>query len=174
MKEQQLQDKMDEYYNRGIQHGIRMMKDKMLLACKKGTPIEIDGRVYYIRSDLDNLKEIMEKGVQKLRALISNNFGRRKNDPEKDRKALVTYVELKGNTHGGDRKSRVHNGPLNLDQIATELHMSKTNLKRALSIERNLTEPMKKLLDEGIISKTVAADLISSKLFSILNDTLER
>lgn len=53
MKEQQLQDKLDEYYNRGIQHGIRMMKDKMLLACRKGTPIEIDGRVYYIRSDLD-------------------------------------------------------------------------------------------------------------------------
>ena len=58
MKEQQLQDKLDEYYNRGIQHGIRMMKDKMLLACRKGTPIEIDGRVYYIRSDLDNLKEM--------------------------------------------------------------------------------------------------------------------
>ena len=49
--------------NRGIQHGIRMMKDKMLLACRKGTPIEIDGRVYYIRSDLDNLKEIMEREV---------------------------------------------------------------------------------------------------------------
>lgn len=31
MKEQQLQDKLDEYYNRGIQHGIRMMKDKMLM-----------------------------------------------------------------------------------------------------------------------------------------------
>lgn len=64
MMEQQLQDKLDEYYNRGIQQGIRMVKDKMLLACKKGTLIEIDGRVYYIRSDLDNLKEIMEKGVK--------------------------------------------------------------------------------------------------------------
>ena len=36
----------------------------------------------------------------KLRALISNNFGRRKNNPEKDRNALVTYVELKGYKHG--------------------------------------------------------------------------
>lgn len=36
----------------------------------------------------------------KLRALISNNFGRRKNDPVKDRKALATYVELKGYKHG--------------------------------------------------------------------------
>lgn len=93
---------------------------------------------------------------------------------------MVTYVELNGYKHGEIGKNhlqKVHNGlseKLSLDQIAAELHMSKTNLKRALSIERNLTEPMKKLLDDGIISKTVAADLISSKLFSILNDTLER
>ncbi len=36
----------------------------------------------------------------KLRALISNNFGRRKNDPAKDRKALDTYVKLKRYKHG--------------------------------------------------------------------------
>ena len=40
--------------------------------------------------------------------------------------------------------------------------MSKANLTRALSIERNLTEPMKKLLDDGVISKTVASDVIAS------------
>ena len=51
------------YDGAAVQQGIRMVKDKMLLACKKGTPIEIDGRVYYIRSDLDNLKEIMEKDL---------------------------------------------------------------------------------------------------------------
>ena len=91
---------------------------------------------------------------------------------------MVTYVELNGYKHGEIGKNhlqKAHNGlseKLSLDQIAAELHMSKTNLKRALSIERNLTEPMKKLLDDGIISKTIASDLISSKLFSILNDTL--
>lgn len=36
----------------------------------------------------------------KLRALISNNFGRRKNDPAKDRKALETYVTLRGYKQG--------------------------------------------------------------------------
>ncbi len=92
---------------------------------------------------------------------------------------MVTYVELNGYKNGeigNGRKKDSHseNAKLTLDQIAKELKMSKANLTRALSIERNLTEPMKKLLDEGIISKTVAADLISSKLFSILNDTLER
>jgi len=32
-----------------------------------------------------------------------------------------------------------------LDEIAKELNMSKANLTRALSIERNLTEPMKQV-----------------------------
>lgn len=45
--------------------------------------------------------------------LVSNNFGRRKNDPAKDRKALANYVELKGYVHGGNRKSRDQFGLLN-------------------------------------------------------------
>ena len=51
---------------------------------------------------------------------------------------------------------------LSLEEIANQLGTSKTNLKRALSIERNLTEPMKQLLDDGVISKTVASDVIAS------------
>lgn len=51
---------------------------------------------------------------------------------------------------------------LTLDEIAKELNMSKTNLKRALQIERNLTDSMKELLDSGEISKTLAADTIAS------------
>lgn len=43
---------------------------------------------------------------------------------------------------------------LSLDEIASQLGTSKTNQKRALSIERNLTESMKQLLDDGVISKT--------------------
>ena len=110
------------------------------------------------------IDEDLQDENAKLRALISNNFGRRKNDPEKDRKALVTYVELNGYKQH-DNQWTCHNGTttkISLDQIAAELSMSKRNLQRALSIERNLTEPMKKLLDEGIISKTIASDLISS------------
>ena len=49
-----------------------------------------------------------------------------------------------------------------LDEIAHQLGTSKTSLKRALSIERNLTDSMKELLDTGIISKTLAADTIAS------------
>ena len=101
----------------------------------------------------------------KLRALISNNFGRRKNDPAKDRKALATYVELKGYKHGemgNGRKKTCQNGTSTLDEIAKELNMSKRNLQRALRIERNLTDSMKELLDTGEITKTFASDTIAS------------
>ena len=101
----------------------------------------------------------------KLRALISNNFGRRKNDPIKDRKALATYVELKGYKNGemgNGRKKLCQNGTATLDEIAKELNISKRNLQRALRIERNLTDSMKELLDTGEITKTFASDTIAS------------
>jgi hypothetical protein len=56
--------------------------------------------------------------------------------------------------------------------------MSKTNLKRALRIERNLTDSMKELLWCGEITKTFASDTIASlseeeqiELISSLNTT---
>lgn len=56
----------------------------------------------------------------------------------------------------GDRQAQCQVGTLlSLDEIASQLGTSKTNLTRALSIERNLTESMKQLLDDGVISKTV-------------------
>lgn len=79
--------------------------------------------------------------------MISNNFGRRKNNPEKDRKALAIYVELRGYKQGRPEKKSSMDS-LTLEEIAKELNMSKTNLKRALSIERNLTDSMKELLDK--------------------------
>ena len=95
--------------------------------------------------------------------MILNNFGRRKNNPAKDRKALATYVELKGYKHGeigNGRKKKGHYGLSSLDEIAKELNMSTTNLKRALRIERYLTDSMKELLDTGEITKTFASDTI--------------
>ena len=112
---------------------------------------------------------VMKSDVEnsKLRALISNNFGRRKNDPSKDRKALATYVELNGYKNGelgnGRKKdSHYENPKLSLDEIAKQLSISKANLTRALSLERNLTDSMKELLDDGVISKTLASDVITS------------
>ena len=109
-----------------------------------------------------NLAEDLQDEDSKLRALISNNFGRRKNDPSKDRKALETYVSVRGYKQGRSEKEKKTNmDSLTLDEIAKELNMSKTNLKCALRIERNLTDSMKELLDSGEISKTLAADTIA-------------
>ena len=84
---------------------------------------------------------------------------REKNDDAKQRKVAVEYVKLCGYKQGkiGGGHQRVHNGlseRLTLDEIASQLGTSKRNLQRALTIERNLTESMKQLLDDGVISKT--------------------
>lgn len=76
-------------------------------------------------------------------------------------KAIEEYVRLCGYGQGRPEKESKMN-LLSLEEIAKQLGTSKTNLKRALSIERNLTDSMKKLLDTGVITKTLAADVVSS------------
>lgn len=71
-------------------------------------------------------------------------MSRRKNDPSKDRKALETYVTLRGYKQH-DNQWTCQNGTttkLTLDEIAKELNTSKRNLQRALRIERNLTDKL--------------------------------
>ena len=64
-------------------------------------------------------------------------------------------MKLCGYKNGGDRKAQCQVGTLlSLDEIASQLGTSKRNLQRALTIERNLAESMKQLLDDGVISKT--------------------
>ncbi len=101
---------------------------------------------------------------KKLKVLLAANFGRNKNNESKQRKVAVEYVKLCGYKNGGDRKSDSHSGnvKLSLEEIAKQLGTSKTNLTRALSIERNLTDSMKELLDTGVITKTLASDTIAS------------
>lgn len=69
-------------------------------------------------------------------------------DETKQRKVAVEYVKLCGYKQGRPQKES-NMDCLSLDEIASQLGTSKTNLKRALSIERNLTESMKQLLDDG-------------------------
>ena len=67
-----------------------------------------------------------------------------KNDETKQRKVAVEYVRLCGYKPNEDRKAECQNGTcLSLDQIAEQFGTSKRDLQRAISIERNLTEPMK-------------------------------
>ncbi len=96
--------------------------------------------------------------------MIAANFGRTKNNESKQRKAIAEYVELCGYKNGGDRKSECQNDTLklSLDEIASQLGISRKTLNRALSIERNLTDSMKELLDTGAITKTLASDVIAT------------
>lgn len=104
---------------------------------------------------------------KKLKVLLAANFQRPQNDEAKQRKIAVEYVRLcgyKNGEMGNGREKECQNGTpkMTLDEIASQLGTSKRNLQRALSIERNLTESMKELLDTGVISKTLASDLIAS------------
>ena len=72
------------------------------------------------------------------------------------------YVRLCGYKHGEIGRNHFQkdqNGlseKSTLAEIAKELNMSVSNLKRALRIERNLTDSMKEILDKGKITKTFA------------------
>ena len=58
MTERELKIMLDQAKRRGIEKGIRLMQERMLLACKNGTPISINGRAYFIKSDMQNLHDI--------------------------------------------------------------------------------------------------------------------
>lgn len=59
IEESQLQQLLEAEYKKGVQHGAKIMQQRMLLACENGTPIDIDGRVYFVHSDLQNLRHII-------------------------------------------------------------------------------------------------------------------
>ncbi len=96
----------------------------------------------------------MQKYVGGFNILISEKYGRNKNNDSKQRKIAIEYVRLCGYKNGeigNGRKKECQNGmaKLTLDEIASQLGTSKRDLQRALSIERNLTDSMKELLDTG-------------------------
>lgn len=56
----QMQQALNYQYNKGVLDGIKIMKQRTLLACENGTPIEIGGRAFFVRGDLQNLRDIMD------------------------------------------------------------------------------------------------------------------
>ena len=51
---------MEEQYNKGIAVGIELMMEKLRMAAENGTPIGIDGRAWWLKSDMENLRDIFE------------------------------------------------------------------------------------------------------------------
>lgn len=103
------------------------------------------------------IREDLEDEDDKLRKLLASNFGRMKNDPKKQRKVAVQYVELVG-LRDGEKLSDNHKA-LTQSEIAKQLGVSVPTLNEMLAIERKLTPEIKELLDNGIITKTSASKI---------------
>lgn len=58
MMEYVLAQLLRQVYLKGIQDGKVQEQQKILSACENGNPIEIDGRAFFIKSDLQNLIDI--------------------------------------------------------------------------------------------------------------------
>ena len=52
-------------YKKGFAEGVRLMEQRMLLAAENGTPIDVDGRAYFVQDDIDHLKKIFAEIEQK-------------------------------------------------------------------------------------------------------------
>lgn len=58
MTEGKLKVMLNHAEKRGIKKGIKIMQQKMLLSCENGNPINIDGRAFFVKSDIQNLHDI--------------------------------------------------------------------------------------------------------------------
>lgn len=102
---------------------------------------------------LQNYK-MMAEMIPELEDLMDTGIVIKTTALAKQRKVAVEYVRLCGYSPNGDRSTECQLGTrITLDEIATQLGTTKRSLQRALSIERNLTDSMKELLDTGIVTK---------------------
>lgn len=59
IEEKDLEKLLERKYQEGVCVGVKLMKQRMVLACENGNPIEIEGRAYFVKSDIDNLRDII-------------------------------------------------------------------------------------------------------------------
>lgn len=64
INEKDLETMLQAQYKKGVadgtQMGIRLMEERLLLACENGNPVGISGRAYFVKSDIQNLRDIMD------------------------------------------------------------------------------------------------------------------
>ena len=108
------------------------------------------------------IQEDLISEEEKLKKLLASNFGRLKNDENKQRKVAVEYVELCGLKLGDNQWVSDNRKPnLTQQQIADGLGVSVTTLNEMLAIERKLTPEMKELINDGSITKTTASKILT-------------
>ena len=58
---EELNQLLEKKYQEGVVHGVQLMKERMLLACQNGTPIELnDGRGYFVQNDIEHLRQVIK------------------------------------------------------------------------------------------------------------------
>lgn len=60
MSKEELKQLLESKYEEGIVHGVQLMKERMLLACQNGTPVEIDGAAFFVQDAISNLRHIFD------------------------------------------------------------------------------------------------------------------
>lgn len=58
IEEKDLEKLLEKKYQEGVCQGVKLMKERMLLACENESPVELLGRAYYVRSDLQHLHDV--------------------------------------------------------------------------------------------------------------------
>ena len=58
IEEKDLEKLLERKYQEGVCAGVKLMKERMLLACENGSPVDILGRAYFVRSDLQHLQDV--------------------------------------------------------------------------------------------------------------------
>lgn len=119
-----------------------------LKACKD---LEIKLVPIMIREDLIDEDE-------KLKILLAANFGRLKNDENKQRKIATEYYNLCGLKHGVHKSG---DNRLSQLEIAENLGISERTLRELLEIEQKLTPEVKELINIGVITKTTASKILT-------------
>lgn len=61
MEHEQLEVVKAAEYKRGFMDGVKLMEQRMIMAAESGKAIEIDGRAYFTRSDLQEFAERLER-----------------------------------------------------------------------------------------------------------------
>ena len=60
MTKQELQIALEHEYAAGLEDGKRLYEQKLRDAIADGKPIEIDGRIWHLQSDVNHLRQIMD------------------------------------------------------------------------------------------------------------------
>lgn len=60
IQESELKRLLENEFRKGFAQGVKLMEQRLLLANGNGTPLEVSGRAWFIKSDVENLQCIFD------------------------------------------------------------------------------------------------------------------